>query len=131
MKKVCALMIFAAALLLNQKAMTEPLRAVENLRHQQISVPASIPDRNRMVLVDDLMFVEENGVAAILIFYDDVRTERQVDLIECYDLEGNLLLIAWIDRLGICQVAMDRGLLDAGDPVVDGTLVTVAVGQEL
>lgn len=131
MKKVCALMIFAAALLLNQKAMTEPLRAVENLRHQQISVPASIPDRNRMVLVDDLMFVEENGVAAILIFYDDVRTERQVDLIECYDLEGNLLLIAWIDRLGICQVAMDRGLLDADDPVVDGTLVTVAVGQEL
>ncbi len=124
-------MIFAAALLLNQKAMTEPLRAVENLRHQQISVPASIPDRNRMVLVDDLMFVEENGVAAILIFYDDVRTERQVDLIECYDLEGNLLLIAWIDRLGICQVAMDRGLLDADDPVVDGTLVTVAVGQEL
>src|ERR1043165_8439144 len=105
MKKLCALMIFAAALLLNQKAMTEPLRAVENLRHQQISVPASIPDRNRMVLVDDLMFVEENGVAAILIFYDDVRTERQVDLIECYDLEGNLLLIAWIDRLGICQVA--------------------------
>lgn len=131
MKKLCALMIFAAALLLNQKAMTEPLRAVENLRHQQISVPASIPDRNRMVLVDDLMFVEENGVAAILIFYDDVRTERQVDLIECYDLEGNLLLIAWIDRLGICQVAMDRGLLDADDPVVDGTLVTVAVGQEL
>ena len=131
MKKLCALVIFAAALLLNQKAMTEPLRAVENLRHQQISVPASIPDRNRMVLVDDLMFVEENGVAAILFFYDDVRTERQVDLIECYDLEGNLLLIAWIDRLGICQVAMDRGLLDADDPVVDGTLVTVAVGQEL
>ena len=111
--------------------MTEQFRVVENLRHQQISQPASIPDRNRMMIADDFMFVGEDGTAAILIFYDDVRTQRHVDLIECYDLDGNLLPVTWIDRLGICQVAMDRGLLDADDPGVDGTLVIVGVGQEL
>jgi hypothetical protein len=131
MKKLCVLVIFAATLLFNQKAMTEQLRVVENLRDQQINVPASIPDRNRMKIIDDLMFVDEDGTAAIFIFYDDVRTERHVDLTECYDLGGNLLLVTWIDRLGIRQVAMDRGLLDADTPRVDGTLVMVGVGQEL
>lgn len=131
MKKLCAFVIFAVALLMNQQAIPEQLRVVENLRHQQISVPASIPDRNRMVIVDDIMRVEDDGMAALLIFYDDPRTARQIDLIECYDLDGNLLLVAWIDRLGICQVAMDRGLLDADDPGIDGTLVMVEVGREL
>ena len=131
MKTLCAFVIFAAALVMTQQAIPEELRVVENLRHQQIRVPASVPDRNRMVIVDDIMRVEDDGMAAVLIFYDDPRTGQQVDLIECYDLDGNLLLVAWIDRMGICQVAMDRGLLDADDPRIDGTLVIVAVGREL
>ena len=46
MKKLCVLMILTAALLFSQRAMTEQLGVVENLRHEQIHVPASIPDRN-------------------------------------------------------------------------------------
>jgi hypothetical protein len=84
-----------------------------------------------MMIVDDLMFVREDGTAAILIFYDDLRTQWYVDLIECYDLDENLPLVTWIDQLGVCRVAMDRGLLDGNDPEVDGTLVMIGVGREL
>jgi hypothetical protein len=46
MKRLCSLVIFTVALLFSQRAMTEQLGVVENLRHEQIHVPASIPDRN-------------------------------------------------------------------------------------
>jgi hypothetical protein len=132
MKKLCVLMILTAALLFNQNAMTESFTVVENLRHEQINLPPSIPDRNRMVVIDYTMFVENSGAAGILIFYDDGRTQREVDYIESYDLEGNLLLVSWIDRFGVCQVAMDRGLLDTEEPEIARTLVLIGgLGREL
>ena len=93
-------------------------------------MPASVPERSRMTIVDHIMFVD-SGVAAILIFYDDKTTERELDYIEVYDVEGNLLLLSWIDKTGVCLVAMDQGLLNSDDPEVDGTLVMVGVGREL
>jgi hypothetical protein len=132
MKKLCILMILAAALLFNDKAMSEQFRVVENLRHEQINLPPSIPDRNRMLVVDYTMFLEGSGTAGILIFYDDGRTKQEVDYIESYDLEGNLLLVSWIDHFGVCQVAMDRGLIDAEEPEIAGTLVLIGgLGREL
>jgi len=132
MKKLCVLMILTAALFFNQNAMTESFTVVENLRHEQINLPPSIPDRNRMVVIDYTMFIEDSGAAGILIFYDDGRTQREVDYIESYDLEGNLLLVSWIDRFGVCQVAMDRGLLDTEEPEIARTLVLIGgLGREL
>ena len=58
-----------------------------------------------------------------MIYYDDIRTKWDIDYIELYDLEGRLLLVSWVDRFGVCQVAMDRGLLDADNPKVEGVLV--------
>jgi hypothetical protein len=84
-----------------------------------------------MVVRDTMMFLEEGGGAGILVFYDDIRTKTEIDYIEFYDGDGNLLLVAWIDRFGVCQVAMDRGLLDPARPAVDGTLVMVSVGMAL
>jgi hypothetical protein len=131
MKKLCGFLVLIAALVLSGKAMTEQLRVGEDLRHERVILPPTIPDRNLMTVVDYTMFIDEAGAAGILIFYNDVRTKWDVDSIETYDVEGNLLLIAWIDRFGISQVAMDRGLLDSAHPVLDGTFVIVGVGMAL
>ena len=78
-----------------------------------------------------MTFVEEGNGAGIFVFYDDPRTKTDVDYIEMYDVDGGLLLVAWIDRFGICQVAMDRGLFDSAHPALDGTFVMVDVGVAL
>jgi len=130
MKKLCASIFLIVAVLLGSQGLAEQLRVAENLRQGQVMMPASVPERSRMTIVDHIMFVD-SGVAAILIFYDDKTTERELDYIEVYDVEGNLLLLSWIDKTGVCLVAMDRGLLNSDDPEVDGTLVMVGVGREL
>jgi len=50
---------------------------------------------------------------------------------EFFDLQGNLLLVSWIDRAGICQAAMDRGLFDPNNPKVEKVLVIVTMGTAL
>ncbi len=130
MKKLCGLIALIAALLVHSQAMSQQLKVAENLRHDQIMMPASVPDQSRMVPVDYAMFVED-GAVGILVFYDDKRTKWDFDYVEVYDLLGNLLLISWIDQKGVCQVAMDRGLLNADNPRVEGTLVIIGVGREV
>lgn len=131
MKKFAASIFLLGALLITGQVTSEQLNITENLRHERVVLPASTPDRSRMAVVQTLTFLEEELGAGMLVFYDDARTKRQIDYIELYDLEGDLLVVSWIDRLGTCQVAMDRGLLDPDDPSVDGVLVTVAVGTML
>jgi hypothetical protein len=63
----------------------------------------------------------------LLVFYDDTQTNWQIDYIELYDFQDNLLLIAWLDRFGTCQVVMDRGFLDRDDPTVEGIMVPISV----
>lgn len=131
MRKLVALVALLVPLFIGDRTMSEELRIGENLRHERISLPPSAPDRSRVVVGDTMMFVEEGDGAAILVFYDDPRTKTEIDYIEVSDVGGNLLLVAWIDRFGICQVAMDRGLLNADEPEIDGTLVMIGVGQGL
>jgi hypothetical protein len=38
-------------------------------------------------------------------------------------------LVGWIDRLGVWRIAIDRGLMDPREPVVDGILVTINLGS--
>ena len=132
MKALVVLIILVLAGLLNvDPAMNEQFRVVEDLRHELIVLPPSAPERNGLKMLDSVMFVEEGGGAGVLIYYDDVRTQLDIDYIEVYDLEGRLLLVSWVDRFGACQVAMDRGLFDADDPKLEGVLVMITLGLAL
>jgi len=132
MKKLFASVLLMVALLLgSDAAMTQQRQVAENLRREQVLLPPSLPDRNRMAVRDNLLFLESGGASGIFIYYDDVRTKQDIDYIEFYDLDGNLLVVSWIDRRGLCQVAMDRGLLNAENPAVTRDLVIVDVGTEL
>ena len=91
-------------------------------------LPMTTPDRNVMAAVDSYLFFEDGGELGVFIYYDDPRTKRDIDYIEFYDTDGNLLIVTWIDHLGICHVALDQGLLNEEDPAVDGTLILVDVG---
>jgi hypothetical protein len=129
------LLVFVAALalplLLSDVAMNQPVKIMENLRHEEVLLPVSIPDKAHMAQVDRLLYVEPGGAAGILFFYDDPGTKTPVDYIEFYDPEGHLLLVSWIDRFGICQAAMDRGLLDAKYPKAEKVLVIISMGTAL
>ena len=131
MKRFTTVIFLLGALLIADRVTSEQFNITENLRHESVMLPAATPDRSRMVVVQTLTFLEEELGAGVLVFYDDARTKWPIDYIELYDVEGDLLLVTWLDRFGTCQVAMDRGLLDADDPSVDGILVTVGVGTML
>lgn len=131
MKTLVVLLAFLAVLLISDEAMDQQLNVTENRRQEQVITPASTPDRNRMAVVQTLTFMEEELGAGVLVLYNDERTKWKIDYIELYDLEGNLLVVTWIDRFGACQVAIDQGLLDPDDPSIDGVLVILEVGTML
>jgi hypothetical protein len=66
-----------------------------------------------------------------MIFYDDPRTKLEIDYLELYGISGDLLLVSWIDRFGVCQVAIDRALLTAEPKTVDGVLVLITGGTSV
>jgi hypothetical protein len=103
----------------------------ENLRNETILLPQGAPDRGQLVLTQYGMVEEERGGVGIMIFYDDPRTKLELDYIELYDVRGDLLLVSWIDRFGVCQFAIDRALLNRDEPAVDGILVLITGGTAL
>jgi hypothetical protein len=129
-KQLVSLLVVGLILLFDN-ALSQPVRIGENLRREEVLLPSSAPDKGIMVVTDTVMLVEEDGAAGVLVFYDDPRTKWEFDFVEFYDLEGNLLLVSWIDGRGLCQAAMDRGLLNEKEPAVDGVLVPIAVGTAL
>jgi hypothetical protein len=110
MKYTAALVVLFAALL-SYGAGPVPYRVVENLRHEKVVLPTSAPDRARMVITDYVMVWDHDFPLFILVSYDDLRTRTEVDYAEVYDLRGNLIVIAWTDRFGIYQIAVDETLL--------------------
>lgn len=110
----------------------ELYRVTENLRYERVVLPASVPNANQLVLTDyEMLWDDDDGhPVGILATYDDSRTKREVDYVEFYDLLGDLVLITWIDRFGICQVAIDQGLVDE-DGVVERFLVVITGGTPL
>ena len=129
MKRLLALIVLVVPLLIGHTTHGEELMVGEDLRHERILLPPAAPDRSRMVIRDTMTFVEEGNGAGIFVFYDDPGQDG-CRYIEMYDVDGGLLLVAWIDRFGICQVAMDRGS-DSAHPALDGTFVMVDVGVAL
>jgi hypothetical protein len=124
-------LLVVGLILLFDNALSQPVRIGENLRRDEVLLPSSAPDKGIMVVTDTVMLVEADGTAGVVVFYDDPRTKWELDYVEFYDLEGNLLLMSWIDGRGLCQAAMDRGLLNEKKPAVDGVLVMIAVGTAL
>ena len=131
MRKFLASILLLGALLITDPLASDRLSTTEDLRHESVTLPPSSPDRSRMAVVQTLTFFEEELGAGVLVFYDDSQTQWQIDSIELYDFEGNLLVVTWLDRFGTCQVVMDRGFLDPDDPTVEGIMVTVGVGTVL
>ena len=128
MKAVTAFVAVITTLILANPAIGEPLKVTENLRHELVVLPVSTPDRASLRLVDTSMFIDEESGVGILFFYDDARTKWEVDYIELYNTEGDLLLVSWLDAFGVCQAALDRGLLDPDQPRVDRALLTIGLG---
>lgn len=131
MRKFLASILLLGGLLIPDHLASDHLNTTEDLRHESVTLPPSTPDRSRLAVVQTLTFFEEELGAGVLVFYDDSQTRWQIDSIELYDFEGNLLVVTWLDRFGACQVVMDRGFLDPDDPTVEGIMVTVAVGTVL
>ena len=129
MRRLLAVAALFLAVLFNGTALPEQLRVGKNLRQEQVLLPVTTPDRNRMTAVDWYVLLEAGGSAGIFVYYDGLQTKRQIDYIEFYDVEGDLLVVTWIDRFGVCHVAMDRGLLNTEDRAVDGTLILVSLGE--
>ena len=132
MKRLLVFVVaLALPLLLSDVAMNQPVKIIENLHHEEVFLPLPTPDKAHMAQVDSLLFVEPGGAVGMLFFYDEPGTKTPVDYIEFYDPEGHLLLVSWIDRFGICQAAMDRGLLDAKYPKPEKVLVIISMGTAL
>jgi hypothetical protein len=112
-------------------AESQQLRVGENLRHENLFLPPSTPEKDRLVVIDYGRIEDEAGGVAILIFYDDVRTKPEVDYVELYNVAGDLLLVSWIDPFGIRHLAMDRGLLDEEEPGIDRVFVLITGGISL
>lgn len=125
-----AVIMMVALLLVSHEAANEQLRLGDNLRHENVLLPLSTPDKAGFVVIDYVMLVDEDGATAILACYDDLQTKLKIDYIELYDLSGNLLLVSWVDRFGISRFAMDRGLFRE-HPVVDRVFVLMTSGTEL
>jgi hypothetical protein len=131
MKKLLSALMMVAVLLLGDAAGNEPLRIGENLRHENVLLPYGTPDKSQLVVTDHVMVEEEGGGVGIMIFYDDPRTKLEIDYLELYGISGDLLLVSWIDRFGVCQVAIDRALLTAEPKTVDGVLVLITGGTSV
>ena len=123
--------MLAAVLFLGDETRGEPLGVGENLRHENVLLPHGTPDRGKLVIIDYTMVVEAGGGVGVMIFYDDPMTKLDLDYLEVYDIGGDLLLVSWIDRFGVCQVAIDRALLNKDAPTVDGVLILITGGTEL
>jgi hypothetical protein len=126
-----AMMVALLILAVGWSAPGEALRVTENLRHESVLMPSGAPETSSLALVNLAVVDDESDGLGIIVFYDDPRTKREVDYLEVYDLSGDLLLISWIDRFGICRMAADQGLLRDEDPGIDGILVLITEGTPL
>ena len=128
---LCAVLMLATLLFVYGEARTEPLRIGEVLRHENVLLPHGTPDRGQLVIIDYSIVAEVGGGVGVMIFYDDPRTKLNLDYLEVYDIGGDLVLVSWIDRFGVCQVAIDRALLNEDPPALDGILVLITGGTPL
>ena len=109
---------------------TEPLEAGDNALDQEVFFPASLPEKDRLILVSLLPVVVAGEIVGGVAVYDDPRTERPADYLELYDSTDGLLAVNWFDRFGIERMAVDRGLLEKTHKL-QGLFVLVLDGDSI
>ena len=77
------------------------LNTTEDLRHENVTLPPSTPDRSCLAVMQTLTFSEEELGAVVLVFYDDSQTLWQIDSIELYDFEdrNHNAIDVWVIRI--------------------------------
>lgn len=96
----------------------EPQRSMVNLRGNRVLIPMDVPPREGFVLqrritVDDRL---------IVFLYQDPKFRRTVDYAETYNLNGDLLEIAWYQPTEGLKRARDINLDDPKTAGVAGVL---------
>ena len=71
----------------------ESQRAIVNLRGDQVLVPGDVPSKDHFIL-QRLVSVEDR---LVVFLYSDPRFQTQVNYVETYNVNGELLEIAWYD----------------------------------
>lgn len=107
--------------------LASPLGASDNVWGQEIFLPVSLPEKDRLTLVSFFPLVVAGEIVGGAAEYDDTTTERPADYLELYDSAGGLVAISWFDRFGIERTAIDRGLLEEADEL-QGVFVLLSEG---
>ena len=116
-------------LFLHGQVATKPLLA-SDLASEEISVSASVPEKDRLILVSSVGLILEGEIVAVVAVYDDATTDRATDYLELYNTVGDLLAVSWFDNFGIQRMAVDRGLLEHADQL-EGVFVVLLEGKPL
>jgi hypothetical protein len=87
----------------------ESQRIIVNLRGEEVVVPGDVPPKERFVL-QQLISVENRF---IVFLYSGPKFQHRVDYAETYNLNGELLEIAWYDPAGGLKRARD---INVGNP---------------
>ena len=95
-------------------SVAESQRAIVNLRGDQVLVPGDVPSKDRFIL-QRLISVDDR---LIIFLYSDPRFQTQVDYVETYNVNGELLEIAWYDPTSGPKTVRDvnLGIRDAKRP---------------
>lgn len=104
-------------------------RTMLDLRGETVLVPSSTPETKDFRLLTFFKISFDERLVAIVAFYNDPTTPRDVDYAEIYQGTGRLLGIAWLDQVGIPRLAMDYGLNDEEPKGGSGELVLVFEGE--
>jgi hypothetical protein len=118
---LCQLLFFAPGSL-------ESLRARDSSSEYIVVLPASLPEKEHLILVSLLPVTVEAKIVGAVAVYDDATSARTADYLELYDNAGQVVAIGWFDRFGIERMAIDRGLLEDQDEL-KGVFVLVLKGD--
>jgi len=84
----------------------ESQRAIVNLRGDQVLIPGDVPSKDHFIL-QRLVSVEDR---LIVFLYSDSRVQTRVDYVETYNVNGELLEIAWYDSTSGPKIVRDVNL---------------------
>jgi len=108
----------------------EPLKVTGSILKNEMFVPVTIPEKDRLILVLAFPIVVEGEALGTGVIYDDPATKRRADYSELYNNAGYLLAVSWFDKFGIERLAVDRGVAeDAG--MIEGVFVILLDGDSL
>ena len=115
--KSVTVVILLGLLLVATLGRAEETRTLTNLRGEMVIVPDTVPNREEFALLKMVVVKIETpngkgGLIFALYGTDASKGLEEANYVELYDLAGNLLQIAWLDKSGQVKVAYDKNLTD-------------------